>query len=146
MNFKYAEIVIVSIEIFKSSGVDLVLQLGDTKVSDFDWVGEGPFKTNWCWWKVVDLLEQVEVCSSVECLTDEIDDEWLSIHDLKEGLEVMLLDFFWIIEDIQLHLLTWKKSSTARVNIEDLVIKDVLLKSLLRSWLTWICPLLHLNL
>ena len=82
----------------------------------------------------------------MKSLSLEIDDERFTVQNLKECFQMMLLSFFWIIENIELHVFTWLKYSRSWLDVENLVIKDVLLKSFLLGWFSWIGPRLHLNL
>jgi hypothetical protein len=58
---------------------------------------------------------------------------------------MVLLNFFWIVKYIQFHLLAWFELTLSRVNIENLVVKDVLFECFLWSWFSWISPWFHLN-
>lgn len=50
-----------------------------------------------------------------------------------------------VIENIQFHQLTWLEVTLSRVHVEDLLIEDVLLESLLGGWLPRISPGFHFN-
>jgi hypothetical protein len=56
LNLEDSEVIIVLIKLFKSSCVDLILELGDTKVLDLDWVCDIPLDSYWYWWKIVGVL------------------------------------------------------------------------------------------
>lgn len=59
---------------------------------------------------------------------------------------MVLFSLLWIVEHIKLHILSWLKNSRPWLDIEDLVVKNVLLKGFLSCWLSWISPWLHLDL
>lgn len=46
LNLKDSKVMILFVELFESSHINIVLKFCDTKVFDFNWVRDGPFKTN----------------------------------------------------------------------------------------------------
>jgi hypothetical protein len=82
----------------------------------------------------------------MESLTLEVDDEWLSVHDLQEGLQVVPLGLLGVVEYVQLHLFSWLEHALPWLHVEDFVVEDVLFEGLLGSWLARISPRLHFDL
>jgi hypothetical protein len=140
LDFKDTEVIIALVQLLKGSGVDLILELGDSQVLDLNGIGDSPLKTDRCWRQVVNVLEQTHVGSSVQSFTHQVDDEGFSVHDLEERLQVVGLNFLWVIEHVKLHLLSWCKLTIARVDVKDFVVQDVLFKRLLWGWFARISP------
>lgn len=74
----------------------------------------------------------------------EIDDQRLSVQNREEYLKIMKLYLLRVIVDIDVHLLSWLKCSLSWFDLEDLVLKDMPLKSLFIARFTWISPRLKL--
>jgi hypothetical protein len=56
LNFEDPEIIVVLVQGLESLSVDLVLELGDSEILDFNWVGDGPLESNWSCREIVDVL------------------------------------------------------------------------------------------
>ena len=46
LNLEHPEIEVLSVELLKAVHVNLILQLGDAKILNFDWVCDSPFKAD----------------------------------------------------------------------------------------------------
>ena len=75
---------ILSVKLFKTSHIDLVLELGDAEILDLDGISDGPLETNRYRRQVVGVLDKLELGATVKSLTFELDAEWLTVHDLEE--------------------------------------------------------------
>lgn len=74
-----AEVKVVAVEGFECGSVDLVLELGDSQVLDFDWVSHSPLETNGGGWQVVNVLKQAEIGTTMECLALKVNNERLAV-------------------------------------------------------------------
>ena len=92
------------------------------------------------------MLDQLELCTSVQSFTLEFDGKRLAVHDIEEDIEVMLANLLGVVENVEVHLLSWGKRATSWLDLKDLAIKDLLLESLLFAWSARISPGFHLNL
>ena len=92
------------------------------------------------------MLQQLELGTSLKCLSLELNGQWLTITDLEEDVQVVLADVLGVVQHRQVHLLTRGETALFGLNREDLVLKDVLLKGLLLRRLTGVSPWLHLDL
>jgi hypothetical protein len=124
----------------------LVFKFGDSQILYFNGVSDCPFHANLHGRKVVNFFKQLELGSSVEGLTLEVQDQGFSILNGEEDLQVVEFDFFGVVEDIQIHLFARFKEAFSGLNVENLILQDVPLKSLVVTWLTWVSPGLKLNL
>ena len=106
LNFKDFKVEVLAVKFFEACSVNLVLKLGDSKVFDLNWVSHCPFKTNWYGWNVIDMFDQLKLSSSVEGLTFKSNSNWLTIGDLEDSVEIVLLDFFRIVHNTEVHLFT----------------------------------------
>ena len=136
---------ILSVKLFKASHIDLVLELGDAEILDLDGISDGPLETNRYRRQVVGVLDKLELGTTVKSLTLELDAEWLTVHDLEEDAQVVLANLFRIVEHMQVHLLTRCKRASPWLDLEDLLVKDLLLKGLLFTWCTRVSPGFHLD-
>ena len=68
------------------------------------------------------MLNQLKLSTTVECLTLEANGEWLAVHDLEEDTEVMLSDFFGVVQYVKIHLLTRGQRATSWLNLKDLFV------------------------
>ena len=59
---------------------------------------------------------------------------------------MVLADFFGVIEHVQIHLLAWCQRASSRLNLEDLLVKDLLLEGLILAGSARISPCFHLDL
>lgn len=98
---------IVLIQLFQARGVNHILQLGDSKVLNLNWVGHGPLLANRYGRDVINMLDQLQLGSSVQGLTFKSDSKRLAIGNLEYGVQVMTLDLFGEVHDTHIHLLTW---------------------------------------
>ena len=46
LNLEHPEVKVLSVELLKAVHVNLILQLGDAKILNFDWVCDSPFKAD----------------------------------------------------------------------------------------------------
>lgn len=76
----------------------------------------------------------------------ELDDEGLSVSDLEESVEMMFHNLLGEIHDGEVHLLARLKAAGSRLNLEDLLSKDLLLERELLRGDTGIYPRLEFNL
>ena len=81
----------------------------------------------------------------MKCLTFKFDAQGLTIENLEEDAEVVLPDFLGVVENMQVHLFTRRKRTPPRFNLEDLLVKNLLLKSLLLTRSTRVSPCFHVN-
>ena len=95
---------------------------------------------------MIDVLEKAHVSTPMQGLTLKVDDERLAVRNLQECLQVVSLHFLWIVEHIELHLITWLQDALSRMHIEDLIVKDMLLEGLFRCGLAGIGPWLQFDL
>ena len=109
------------IHLFHECGIDLILEFGDTQVLDFNWIGYGPFKTNGNRWEIIDILQELELSSTVKSLTLKVNDQRFSVKDGEENLQVVKFYFLGIVENVDVHLLARCESSLSWLNMEDLI-------------------------
>ena len=64
---------ILSVKLFKTSHIDLVLELGDAEILDLDGISDGPLETNRYRRQVVGVLDKLELGATVKSLTFELD-------------------------------------------------------------------------
>ena len=107
LNLEDSEVMILGVKLLKTSHVNLVLQLGDTKVLDLNWISDGPFKTNRYGRQVVGVLDQLKLSATVQSFTFKLDAQRFAIHDLEEDSKVMFTNFFRVVKHVQVHLLSW---------------------------------------
>lgn len=89
---------VLSIQLFQTGQVNLVLELRDTEVLDFDWVGDSPFKANRYRRKVIGVLDKLQLGATMQCFTFKLDSKRLTIHDLEEQIEMMFANLLGIVE------------------------------------------------
>lgn len=95
---------------------------------------------------MIDLLQQLQLSASVKGLSLKVNYKGFTVHDLEEYLQIVKLNLLRVIEDVNIHLLTRLQASLLRFNVEDALLENVSLESLILSGLTWISPWLHRNL
>lgn len=77
--------------------------------------------------------------------TLKVDDQGLSVKNMEKYFEIMKLHFLRIVINIDVHLLSGKKASFTRFNLEDAFLQYMPLESLLLSRLARISPGFQLN-
>jgi len=92
------------------------------------------------------VLDKLELSASVKSLTLELKAERLSILDLEEQVQVMLADFLGVVKHMEVHLLTGSKRASSGFDLEDLLLQDFLLESLLWAWSAGVSPGLNVDL
>ena len=145
LNLEDPEIVVVFIHLLKQGRVDLVLQLGDTQVFNLDGVCDSPLATDRDRRESVDFLLKLKKGTTVQGFSLEVDDEWLTVSDGEENLQIVKLDFFGIVVNVDIHLLTWLKVAFLWLDQEDLLLQNMTFKSLFLSWFSRVSPWLHLD-
>ena len=58
----------------------------------------------------------------------------------------MLADFLGVVKHMEVHLLTGSKRASSGLDLEDLLLQDFLLESLLWAWSTGVSPGLNVDL
>ena len=96
---------VLFIELLKAAQVNLVLKLRDSQILDFDRVSDGPLEANGNGRQVVRVLDQLELGTSMECFALEADRQWFAVQNLEEDAQVVLADLFWVVKDMEIHLL-----------------------------------------
>jgi len=137
---------VLGIQLFQTSQVDLVLELCDTQVLDFDRVSDRPFKTNRYRREVVSVLDKLQLSATMQCFTFKLNSKRLTIHDLEEEVEVMFANFFGIVKHMQVHLLTRSQRASPWLNLKDFLVENFLLKGLFLAWSARVSPSFHLDL
>lgn len=105
LNLENAEIVVILVKFLHATHIDLVLQLGDTKVLDLNRVGDGPLETDRYRWQVIRVLDELELGTAVQSLTFEANRKRLSVENLEEDAQVVLTNFLGVVEHVKIHLL-----------------------------------------
>ena len=111
---------VLCVQLLKTSRVDLVLELCDSEVLDFNWVRDGPLKADWDGRQGVGVLDELQLSSSMEGLTLEADGERLTIHDLEEDGQVVLANLLGVVKNIQVHLLARGQRPSSWLNLKNL--------------------------
>ena len=86
MNFKNLKVKVGPIKFFEFCSVNLILQLCNTKVLDFDWISDGPLETDWNWWKLIGMFQHLELSPAVQCLSFKAQKKWFSVADLEKDV------------------------------------------------------------
>lgn len=92
------------------------------------------------------MFDQLELGTSVQGFTLELDGKRFSVHDLEEDVEMVLANLLRVVQDVEIHLLTRSQRATSWLDFKDLAIKNLLFKCLLLAWGARISPSLHLDL
>ena len=95
---------------------------------------------------MIDLLQQLQLSASVKGLSLKVNYKGFTVHDLEEYLQIVKLDLLRVIEDVNIHLFPRLQGSFLGFNVEDALLENMSLESLILSWLTWVSPWLHRNL
>jgi len=146
LDLENSEVVVVSVERLKPRGINLVLQFGYSEVLDFNWVGHCPLQANGNRRQVVSMLEELELGTTLEGLSLELNGKRLSVTDLEEDVQVVLAHVLGVVQNAQVHLLSRGEGSLLGLDREDLVLQDVFLEGLFLAWFPGISPRLHLDL
>ena len=137
---------VILVELLHTTHIDLILELSNAEVLDLNRIGDCPLKTNRDRRQVVGVLDQLELSATVEGLALKPDSKRLAIQDLEEDAQMVLANFLWIVEHMEIHLLTRSQRASARFNLKDLLVEDLLLKGLLLARSARVSPRLHLDL
>ena len=92
------------------------------------------------------MLDQLQLSSTVECLSFKFDTQWFAVENLEEDAKVMLANFFRVVEHMQVHLLSRSQRASPWLNLEYLLVQNLFLKGLFFAGSTGICPRFHLDL
>ena len=92
------------------------------------------------------MLDQLELSASMKGFSFETDRNRLAVRDLEEDAQVVLANFFRVVKHMQVHLLTRSQRSLSWLDLEDFLIEDFLLKSLLLARSAGVSPSFHHNL
>ena len=98
LNLKDPEVVVVRVQCLQLRCINTVVQFRNTKVLHLDRIRHGPVQSDGSRRQMVDVLEQPHVRPSMKRFSLEVDDHWLAVRDLEEGLEMMSLHLFRIVE------------------------------------------------
>lgn len=109
LNLENAEVMVILVKFFHATHIDLVLQLGDTKVLDLNRVGDSPLETDRYRWQVIRVLDELELSTAVQSLTFEANRQRLSVKNLEEDAQVVFANFLGVVEHVKIHLLTRSK-------------------------------------
>jgi len=131
LNLKDSEVMVVLIKLLHTAHINLVLQLSDTEILDLNRVGNRPLETDRYRRQVVRVLDELELGTAVQSLALKANGDGLAVHYLEEDAQMMLADFLRVVKYMKVHLLTRSQRSSARLNLEDLLVEDLLLKGLL---------------
>ena len=100
LNLEDPEVVIFSVKLLEASHVNLVLELSDAQVFDLNWISDGPFKTNRNGRQIVGVLDQLKLGATVQSFSFKLDAQRFAIHNLEEDAEMVLTNFFRVVEHV----------------------------------------------
>ena len=105
LDLKDPEVVVLLIQLLHTAHVNLVFELGDTQVLNFDRVGDCPLEADRYRRQIVGVLDELELCTAVESFTLKLNSERLAVHDLEEDAEMVFTNFLRVVKNMQVHLL-----------------------------------------
>lgn len=76
------------------------------------------------------MLQKLELSTSLEGLSLELNSQGLSVADLEEDVQVVLAHILRVVQHAQVHLLPRCEAALLRLNRENLVLKNMLFKRL----------------
>ena len=95
---------------------------------------------------MIDLLQQLQLCASVKGLSLKVNYKGFTVHDLKKYLQIVKLNLLRVIVDVDIHLFSRLQATFLGFNVEDALLENVSLESLILSGFTWVSPWFHSNL
>lgn len=85
LNLEHAEVMVVLIKLLHATHVNLVLELRDAEVFDFNWVGNGPLEADRHRRQIVGVLDELKLSTAVQSFSLKSDGKGLSIQNLEEN-------------------------------------------------------------
>jgi hypothetical protein len=97
IDVKDFKIMVVPVQLVKSSHVDGVFQRHYSQVPDLNGIGDSHFIANWNRGQVVGILEELEAGSASKSLSLQLHNKRLTVLDLEEHVQVMLHEVLHVI-------------------------------------------------
>ncbi len=71
---------------------------------------------------MIDILQQLQLSSSVKGLSLKVNDKWFTVKNLEEYFQVVQFDLLRVVVYVNIHLLSRLQAASLRLNVENFLL------------------------